>query len=83
MDDLSIDTTDMIEIDRIMMDELEIPVELMMENAGGAFARIAINYQSLHKIINPVFIAIVGTGHNGGGVLVAARRLLGWGKQQL
>ena len=66
----------MIEVDRIMMEDYNIPVELMMENAGLALARIAAKYlDSAEKSIG----IVVGSGNNGGGGLVAARRLHSWG----
>lgn len=66
----------MIEVDRIMMEELSIPVELMMENAGSSFARLAVE---LSGDSSTQFLIVVGSGNNGGGGLVAARRLFGWG----
>ncbi len=66
----------MIEVDRIMMDELSIPVELMMENAGSSFARLAVK---MSADPSTEFLIVVGSGNNGGGGLVAARRLFGWG----
>lgn len=66
----------MVEVDRIMIEDYNIPLELMMENAGLALARIAANYlDSVEKSIG----IVVGSGNNGGGGLVAARRLHNWG----
>ncbi|MHA1480270.1 MAG: NAD(P)H-hydrate epimerase [Candidatus Thorarchaeota archaeon] len=66
----------MIEVDRIMLEDYNIPLELMMENAGLALARIAAKYlDSAEKSIG----IVVGSGNNGGGGLVAARRLHSWG----
>lgn len=64
------------------MDELAIKIygltiELMMENAGLQLARLVSQYATKQSI---VYIG-VGKGNNGGGGLVAARRLAGWGKQ--
>ncbi len=67
--------TQMVEIDRIMMEEYHIPVELMMEHAGSNLARLAL-------ILSPDdsnYQVIVGSGNNGGGGIVAARRLKNWG----
>ncbi|UCE09592.1 MAG: NAD(P)H-hydrate epimerase [Candidatus Thorarchaeota archaeon] len=58
-----------------MMEELHVPVELMMEHAGLCLARTAIIFggnTSRH------FIVIAGPGNNSGGGLVAARRLHAW-----
>ncbi|MHA1636890.1 MAG: NAD(P)H-hydrate epimerase [Candidatus Thorarchaeota archaeon] len=66
----------MIEVDRIMVEDYNIPVEMMMENAGSALARVAIfHLDDPRKTIG----IVVGSGNNGGGGLVAARRLHGWG----
>ncbi|MHA1228506.1 MAG: NAD(P)H-hydrate epimerase, partial [Candidatus Hodarchaeales archaeon] len=65
----------MVEVDRIMMDELLTPVELMMEHAGLNLARLAVRLGER----NVKFQVICGTGNNGGGGLVAARRLFSWG----
>ncbi len=65
----------MVEVDRIMMEEYHIPVELMMEHAGSNLAHLAI-------ILSPDdsnYQVIVGSGNNGGGGIVAARRLKNWG----
>lgn len=63
------------EMDYLSVQEYKIPVELMMENAGLQLARLV-------ALIKPVPCEVligVGTGNNGGGGLVAARRLTGWG----
>ncbi|MGY5854122.1 MAG: NAD(P)H-hydrate epimerase [Candidatus Thorarchaeota archaeon] len=64
----------MIEVDRLMMEEYSIPVELMMEHAGLSFARLAVQLKPRSE-----FIVVAGSGNNGGGGLVAARRLHSWG----
>ncbi|MHA2225200.1 MAG: NAD(P)H-hydrate epimerase [Candidatus Hodarchaeales archaeon] len=65
----------MIEVDRLMIEEKNVPVELMMEHAGTNLARLAIQVNTkLSK-----YQVIVGSGNNGGGGLVAARRLAAWG----
>lgn len=66
----------MIEVDRIMVEDFKIPVELMMELAGLNLATLALN---LSKNIYSNYIIIAGTGHNAGGGIVAARRLASWG----
>ena len=67
---------EMTEVDRIMVEDFRIPVELMMELAGYNLAHIAVNL-SRNKYSNYVIIA--GTGNNAGGGIVAARRLASWG----
>ena len=70
-----------ISIDRFKeMDELAIrkyglTIELMMENAGLQLARLISQYATLQSKIH----IGIGKGNNGGGGLVAARRLAGWG----
>ncbi|MHA1959372.1 MAG: NAD(P)H-hydrate epimerase [Candidatus Thorarchaeota archaeon] len=66
----------MAEVDRIMMDELHVPVELMMEHAGLCLARAVVN---LFDGAIMDIVVVVGSGNNGGGGLVAARRLIAWG----
>jgi len=63
------------EMDYLSIDKYNIPIELMMENAGLNLARLA---ASLTQKTEQILIGI-GTGNNGGGGLVAARRLAGWG----
>jgi NAD(P)H-hydrate epimerase len=64
----------MAEVDRLMIDEVGISLTQMMENAGLQLARLAIDrYQPSSVLV------LVGSGGNGGGGLVAARRLSGWG----
>lgn len=63
------------EMDDLAVKHYKIPIELMMENAGLQLARLV-------AFLNPekerVLLGI-GSGNNGGGGLVAARRLSGWG----
>ena len=66
----------MAEVDRIMVGDYRIPIELMMENAGLNLANLAIN---LSKNPYSNYIIIAGTGNNAGGGIVAARRLASWG----
>ena len=71
-------TEEMIEVDRLMTDELKIELMQMMENAGRNLARLCIN-QFLHEPQSKRVLVMAGTGGNGGGALVAARRLHQWG----
>jgi NAD(P)H-hydrate epimerase len=60
----------MIEVDRVMIEDLHIELIQMMENAGRNLARAAID------LFSPSHVTVcVGSGGNGGGGLVAARHL--------
>lgn len=65
----------MVAIDRIMMETLDVPVELMMEHAGSNLARLATHCVDADTSTIKI---IVGSGNNGAGGMVAARRLAGW-----
>ena len=71
-------TEQMIEVDRLMTDVLKIELMQMMENAGRNLARIAIK-RFLSDPRSKRVIVMAGTGGNGGGAMVAARRLQQWG----
>lgn len=73
-----VDRAMMVEVDRIMEDELAIGLIQMMENAGRSLARLA--HDQLAGAAGRV-LALAGRGGNGGGVLTAARRLAGWGRE--
>ena len=62
-------------MDYASIERYDIPIELMMENADLNLARLT---ASLVSLSDKILIG-VGTGNNGGGGLVAARRLAGWG----
>src|SRR3972149_2327383 len=63
------------DMDYLSVEKYKIPIELMMENTGLQLSRLVV-----HLLTKPGNILIgVGTGNNGGGGLVAARRLAGWG----
>jgi NAD(P)H-hydrate epimerase len=67
----------MVEVDRVMVDDLGIGLIQMMENAGRNLARLTVAvYLNSHPGERVVILA--GSGGNGGGGLVAARRLAGW-----
>ncbi|MBT5277126.1 NAD(P)H-hydrate epimerase [Ilumatobacter sp.] len=62
--------TDMIEVDRTMIEDLRIELLQMMENAGRNLARLVLDLAA------PMRVAVAaGSGGNGGGGLVAARHL--------
>ena len=71
-----ITSEDMTEVDRIMVEDFRITIELMMELAGYNLANLALNL-SRNKYSN--YIIIAGIGNNAGGGIVAARRLASWG----
>lgn len=64
----------MVEVDRLMIDEVGITLTQMMENAGLQLARLAVDRYDASSVM-----VLTGSGGNGGGGLVAARRLMSWG----
>ncbi len=71
-------TEQMIEVDRLMVEEYHIELIQMMENAGRALALLAKNMLDGDVADRPI-VVLAGRGNNGGGGLVAARHLLNWG----
>ncbi len=72
-------TSQMIEVDRVMIDELGIGLAQMMESAGRDLAHLTrVRFLDGDPRDRRV-VVLAGTGGNGGGALVAARRLHGWG----
>lgn len=66
------------EVDRLMVDEAGITLAQMMENAGRALARVAVDEAG--RSARGLQVAVMaGSGGNGGGGLAAARRLACWG----
>jgi NAD(P)H-hydrate epimerase len=66
------------EVDRLMIQEFDIQLLQMMENAGLALAELA----RLHlggSVRGRRVVVFAGRGNNGGGGLAAARRLSCWG----
>ncbi|MBW6480268.1 MAG: NAD(P)H-hydrate epimerase [Bacteroidales bacterium] len=63
------------EMDYKAVEKYFLPIELMMENAGLNLARLI----SMNVKRNAKILIGIGKGNNGGGGLVAARRLAGWG----
>lgn len=68
----------MAEVDRIMIDELGIDLVQMMELAGAALATLARNRFLDGDPRGKRVLVLAGSGGNGGGGMVAARRLHGW-----
>lgn len=66
-----------------MIDDLAEGIGLrllqMMENAGRALALVASERFLGLNLAGRAVVVVAGTGGNGGGALVAARRLAGWG----
>ncbi len=63
------------EMDYFAVNNYNLPVELMMENAGLQLANLVSLYAKKDSLIK----VGIGNGNNGGGGLVAARRLAAWG----
>ncbi|HHL57967.1 MAG TPA: NAD(P)H-hydrate epimerase [Bacteroidetes bacterium] len=74
-DDNSLSIDKFREMDYQSVKKYNIPVGLLMENAGLNLARLTASFISRSDKI----LIGIGTGNNGGGGLVAARRLAGWG----
>ena len=66
------------EVDRLMIEEMEISLLQMMENAGRA---LAVQARQLlgGNARGQRIVVLAGRGGNGGGGLAAARRLFIWG----
>lgn len=73
----SVTVEQMREIDRLMIEEIGITLEQMMENAGRALADVARG--ALVELAGRRVVVLAGPGGNGGGAIVAARRLTIWG----
>jgi NAD(P)H-hydrate epimerase len=75
-------TPQMIEVDRLMMEDYGIHLLQMMENAGRNLAELC--RQMLGGTVSDQRIAVLcGGGNNGGGGMVAARHLHNWGAEVL
>jgi len=74
-------TEQMIEVDRAMIEDYRIDLIQMMENAGCNLAHLArARFLGGDPREKPV-VVLAGTGNNGGGALVCARRLHNYGAQ--
>jgi NAD(P)H-hydrate epimerase len=76
----SISTRQMVEVDRLMIEEYQINLVQMMENAGRNLAELA-RRMLPGKIGGQRIVILCGAGNNGGGGLVAARHLHNWGAE--
>ncbi len=72
-------TEQMIEVDRAMMDDYRIDLVRMMENAGRNLAHLARTRFLDGDTRGKRVVVLAGTGGNGGGALVCARRLHNYG----
>jgi NAD(P)H-hydrate epimerase len=77
----SISMEQMIEIDRVMMEDIGISLMQMMENAGRNLAHLARQRLLSGDPAGKAVVILAGTGGNGGGALVCARHLHNWGAQ--
>ena len=68
----------MVEVDRLMIEEYGITLLQMMENAGRSLAELT--SELLGGVVKGKRIAVLcGGGNNGGGGMAAARHLVNWG----
>ena len=74
-----VDTQQMIEVDRAMMEDYKIDLIQMMENAGRNLAHLARERFLNGDPRGRKVVVLAGTGGNGGGALVCARRLHNYG----
>lgn len=71
-------TEEMIEVDRLMEEVYGIQLIQMMENAGRGLSLVAKHLLG-GSVYGKKITVLAGTGGNGGGAMVAARRLHTWG----
>ena len=74
-----ITTEQMVEVDRLMVEEYGIKLIQMMENAGRQLARLSVEEHLDRNPAGKVVLVLAGSGGNGGGALVCARNLHNWG----
>ncbi|MFO7943167.1 MAG: NAD(P)H-hydrate epimerase [Anaerolineales bacterium] len=77
----SLSTEQMREVDRFMVEEFQIKLIQMMENAGRTLAALARKRFLGGDPRGSRLILLSGSGGNGGGGLAAGRRLLTWGAE--
>ncbi len=74
----SVTRAQMVEVDRLMVEEYGITLLQMMENAGRNLAQLS--GQLLRGTVKEKRISVLcGGGNNGGGGMAAARHLVNWG----
>lgn len=74
-----LDAEQMMEVDRAMIEDYRIDLTQMMENAGRCLAILARDCFLGGILAHKRVTVMAGRGGNGGGALVAARRLHNWG----
>jgi NAD(P)H-hydrate epimerase len=74
----SVNAAQMTEIDRIAIEDLQIPVDVLMENASRQIAVAARAFLG-GSVAGKRVIGLVGSGNNGGDAAGALRHLLNWG----
>jgi len=72
-------TSQMIEVDQLMIQEYQIELIQMMENAGRNLAILAREYFLNNQPLKKRILVLAGSGGNGGGALVCARHLTNYG----
>jgi NAD(P)H-hydrate epimerase len=70
----------MVEVDRLMIEEYGIHLIQMMENAGRSLAELARRLLD-RELAGRRLTVLCGSGNNGGGGMVAARHLSNWGAE--
>ena len=76
---MAVTAEQMREVDRRAVSVYQVSLPQMMENAGRALARVAREHFFEGHAGGARVAVLAGTGGNGGGAMVAARRLAGWG----
>ncbi len=74
-----VDTAQMIEIDRLVIERCHIDLLQMMENAGRNLADLSRRRFLEGNPVDKKIIVLAGRGANGGGAMVATRHLQNWG----
>ncbi len=74
-------TAQMVEVDRAMIEDFHIELIQMMESAGRELAHLARTRFLGGDPRSKRVVVLAGTGGNGGGALVCARRIHSWGAQ--
>jgi NAD(P)H-hydrate repair Nnr-like enzyme with NAD(P)H-hydrate epimerase domain len=74
----SVTAAQMGEVDRLTVEELHVPVDVLMENAGHQIAVTARAFLG-GSVAGKRVIGLVGSGNNGGDAAVALRHLVNWG----
>ena len=75
----AVTSREMADVDRAMVEDYGIDLIQMMESAGRALAALARDRFLDGDPQGKTVVVLAGSGGNGGGALVAGRRLYGWG----